>query len=83
VKRALWAIAAFVVLMAAVWGGFAWRRHATFGTIAGGDRTTVTVDGGDRLSLSRTARRASSAVATASSSRSQAAATFRNGAAVT
>ena len=50
-KRALWAIAAFVVLVAAVWGGFAWRHHATFGTIAGEDHTTLTVDRGDRFSL--------------------------------
>ena len=58
-KRALWAIAAFVVLMAAVWGGVAWRRHATFGTIAGEDRTTLTVDRGDRFSLAVADRGAS------------------------
>lgn len=50
-KRAPWAIAAFVVLVAAVWGGFAWRHHATFGTIADEDRATLTVDRGDRFSL--------------------------------
>ncbi len=50
-KRALWAIAAIVVLVAAAWGGVAWRHHATFGTIAGEDRTTLTVDRGDRISL--------------------------------
>lgn len=50
-KRTLWAIAALVVLIAAVWGGFAWRRHATFGTIADEDRASLTVARGERFSL--------------------------------
>jgi inhibitor of cysteine peptidase len=52
VRRALWTVALTVVLAAAAtWGGFAWHRHATYGTIAGEDRTSLTVARGDRLSL--------------------------------
>jgi inhibitor of cysteine peptidase len=52
VKRALWTVAALAVLAAAAtWGSLAWHRHATYGTIAAEDRTTLTVTRGDRFSL--------------------------------
>jgi hypothetical protein len=52
VKRVLWTVAAIVVLAgAATWGGLAWHRHATYGTIATEDHPTLTLDRGDRFSL--------------------------------
>jgi hypothetical protein len=52
VRRALWTVAAVVVLAAgATWGGLAWRHHATYGTVVGEDQKSLTVDRGDRFSL--------------------------------
>jgi hypothetical protein len=51
-RRVLWTVAAVVVLaVGATWGGLAWHRHAVYGTVVGEDKTTLTVDRGDRFSL--------------------------------